>query len=658
MPGLFLLWLTSWGSLATAQQAVRPPRHATAIKPRPAARSIDFARSAHYPEWLQHPVLGGPSFDAFQRQPGNPIWRGKPPLEWPVNAFLFHDPVSTNLYAYIGAYPTGYIGGTASSRCIGMRSADGGLTWDSLGTMLSPDARLFDKNGHTPDVSVVYEAGRYHMVYDWGEADFNREGGLGYAWADKPEGPWHRAAEPLTRNSQLPPLLGRYRRTYAATLIRRRHDWLITGMMDDAPRAWALFVMTSPNPGGPYTDRKLVRCVDDPYFHPPLMEFFPSFIHNDTLYAPATSVALNRNSNTLFCVPLTAATDPLSWRLCQNGSLWHSDDVPSEYDGLWGQTFAGQVDSAGVFRVLFPSRDAQNRGTIGLAHRLWNQPLRSSGFIMSGHAGPSLSVVRRAYRRFRLETRFSLRGIARLLWQYSGLLGPDRATADATIGAAANRSYQAIEFADSTWQILNYSATGLRRVVQSGRTHTGQKRHIVIQRTKMGRIQINLNGQQIWKGTLPTPYGHEPPSSIGWWVEPRSHLTVARFVVSGAPAKSSLIFDATDALLGAGQERTEWLPQTQGFRSAPGYVATRPEATAKWNVPGRQFVLWSPRGPGYGLLSVCVDGKMMGTVALQSHNARPSAPVWTSQRLPSGNHAIQLRASQGPLVLDCLEACQ
>jgi len=61
---------------------------------------------------------------------------------------------------------------------------------------LQGDPALFDKGGHTPDATVVFDAGRYHMVYDWGTANFGEEGGLAYAWADHPEGPWHRAPEP------------------------------------------------------------------------------------------------------------------------------------------------------------------------------------------------------------------------------------------------------------------------------------------------------------------------------------------------------------------------------------------------------------------------------------------------------------------------------
>jgi hypothetical protein len=53
-------------------------------------------------------VLGDPSFDSFEHRAGNPIVRGKPPFNWPVNGFLFEDPKSGNWYAYIGHYLTGY----------------------------------------------------------------------------------------------------------------------------------------------------------------------------------------------------------------------------------------------------------------------------------------------------------------------------------------------------------------------------------------------------------------------------------------------------------------------------------------------------------------------------------------------------------------------
>ena len=58
---------------------------------------IDFALGQQADAWLRHDALGDPSFDNFERRPGNPIVRGKPPLNWPVNGFLFEDPKSWRL---------------------------------------------------------------------------------------------------------------------------------------------------------------------------------------------------------------------------------------------------------------------------------------------------------------------------------------------------------------------------------------------------------------------------------------------------------------------------------------------------------------------------------------------------------------------------------
>src|SRR5689334_9000279 len=95
------------------------------------ALSRDYANARYVDQWLRHPVYGDPSFDAFERMPGNPIHRGRPPFEWPVNGFFFPDPVSKNFYAYIGDYCEGYA--ARPSRCVLYRSSDAGHTWTNLG---------------------------------------------------------------------------------------------------------------------------------------------------------------------------------------------------------------------------------------------------------------------------------------------------------------------------------------------------------------------------------------------------------------------------------------------------------------------------------------------------------------------------------------------
>ncbi len=389
-----------------------------------AGETTDYAETQHAGDWLRHPVYGDPSFDAFERLPGNPIHRGAPPFEWPVNGFLFADPPSGRWYVFVGDYGKGYL--TPPSRCLVYRSADHGLSWTNLGVVLHGDPQMFDRGGHTPDVSVVYADGRYQMVYDWGEPDFNAEGGLAYAWAERPEGPWHRAPQPITRNSTLSKLSGRYQRTYAATLLRRKNDWLILAMMDHAPHSWALFAMTATKPEGPYSERRLVRQVEEDYFHPPLLEFFPAFEHDGFVCAPATSVALNRDFNALFRAPIEHAEDPSAWALVQCGSVWHSEDRDAEHFGIWGQTFSGFVDAQGTLQAMFPSRDAEGRGTINLAQRSWKEPLRKHGFVLSGHQGPSLTLLTRAYDDFAVNAELRLRGTLRLLLDYAAPLGRAR----------------------------------------------------------------------------------------------------------------------------------------------------------------------------------------------------------------------------------------
>ena len=101
---------------------------------------IDYATAPLREAWLRHPVLGDPSFDAFQRGAANPICRGAPPLEWPVNGFLFLDPVSGHRYAYVGHYAAGYaIGPGKESRCTVYRSTDDGRSWEHVGPIFADE---------------------------------------------------------------------------------------------------------------------------------------------------------------------------------------------------------------------------------------------------------------------------------------------------------------------------------------------------------------------------------------------------------------------------------------------------------------------------------------------------------------------------------------
>jgi|CZKM01.1.fsa_nt_gi hypothetical protein len=684
-----------------------------------AAAGVDYAESRHAGLWLQHPVYGGPSFDAFVHAPHNPLHRGAPPFEWPVNSFFFADPVSGHWYVYVGDYCEGYA--ARPSRCVLLRSTDRGQSWTNLGVVLQGSKEMFDQGGHTPDVSVVYAGGRYHMVYDWVEPDWSQLGGLAYAWAEKPEGPFRRAQQPITRNKELTPLLGRYQRTYAATLLRRKHDWMIVGMMDHAPNSWALFAMTAPNPEGPYGERVLLRNVEADGFHPPLLEFYPAFVHRGFVYAPATSVALNRNYNALFRAPLERAAEPGAWELVQNGAVWHAEDVENEAYGLWGQTFSGWVDGNGVLQAAFQSRDPKGMGTVNLAARPWNQPLRKSGFVMSGHQGPSLTLLRRAFAGYRLDARLRVRGTARLLVDYDGVLGPNRPDSDATLHPLALSRCDAVELTEQEWKVVRFGQAGEKTVLAFGARTGGetvevaldrkpggetsrvysvgarakepqrrderreesegegaQSNHLLVtdsQVTETGlslrpsrlcgltaipstaplRVSISLDGRAVWTGELP-PRHESGLSLLGIAVEPHSHLVVEKFTIQGKPQPAVVNYLFTEAILGAGGNAKDW-QELHGpeFRYGLAAVSKAPGARVKWNVEGGQFLLWSPRGPEFGKAQVKVDGRVLANIDLHAERLIPSQIAWKSPRLKVGCHAIALTATDGLLVVDSIE---
>jgi hypothetical protein len=618
-----------------------------------ASRATDFAQSSHVDDWLRHPVYGDPSFDSFERRPGNPIHLGLPPYEWPVNGFLFDDPVSKAWFVYVGDYGRGYM--TPPSRCLLFRSNDSGKTWVDLGVVLHGDPKMFDHGGHTPDVSVVYAEGRYHMVYDWGQLDFNQEGGLAYAWADRPEGPWHRALQPITRNSTLSKLDGRYQRTYAATLIRRSHDWLILGMMDSAPSSWALFAMTAVKPDGPYGERHIVRQVESNYYHPPLMEFFPAFTVGAWVYAPATSVALNRDFNALYRAPLEDADKPNAWTIDRNGSVWHSEDREEEFFGIWGQTFSGFVDGRGQLHAMFPSRDSQGRGTINLAERRFDRPLRTSGFILNGHQGPALTLLRQAYDDLSLKMAFTVRGAMSLLLDYAAPLGPNAPSSDATLHRLMSTRHVALEIGQSHWSLHQHGIGSEDQILGAGERRILE--HGSLELTRRGDLlEVRLDGKMIWKGELKAIGGLKSSGVLGLRVEAKSRLEVEKFEAGGNPRPASMAFLWTEALLGAGERSADWNEiANENFHYGGGVVSKSPTARVKWNVAGSGVRLWAPRGPAYGMATLLVDGKSVASVDFHAEHDEISQPLWTGSNIADGCHTVVLRGSEGRIPVDFLE---
>ena len=76
---------------------------------------------------------------------------------------------------------------------------------------------------------------------------------------------------------------------------------------------------------------------------------------------------------------------------------------------------------------------------------------------------------------------------------------------------------------------------------------------------------------------------------------------------------------------------------------------------AKWNFEGTGFVLWAPRGPGFGRAEALLDGLSLGVVDFKADAPQPSAPVLAKTDLPGMRHALKLRPVEGAIPADVLE---
>ena len=636
--------------------------------------TTDFADAANRELWMQHPVWGEPSFDSFKRLPGNPVHRGTPPYAWPVNGFLFEDPPTGHWYLYVGNYLDGYkLNDEHPSICTAFRSTDEGAHWEELGSIMEVGAHVYDGEVspvfHAPDVSVVYSDGLYHLCFDWttrnttwenaATPDPDSNNGVGYAWATRPEGPFTITRQPLATTRSQTPLLGKYRRLYASSLIRRAEDWLVLTLTDSGPYfGWALLGMTSDEAAGPYTAPLLLLHPETDRYHPPLLEFFPAFTHGDYVYMPATSVALNRNFQCLFRAPIEEAHRPGAWTLHQHGSLWHAEPVEHEAHGLWGQAFSGFVDAKGVLNVMFPSRDANGLGTINLASRPWSQPFRDRGFVVSGHRGPSLARTRHGGIPDGIEVHLKRKGAFALAWDMTGPMGADAPRSDASIHPGVRSSCSMLEFTETQWRMLYLDANWHENQIASGALGPPRDAMTIALDWKDGQCVFSLDGMQIWQGAASAGKG----GGFGMWASSFSVLEVSAFNVAGKlqPVPATLLY--TEALLGAAQGFVHWVRvESPLFRHGEGAVSRSgaEQARAKWNFQGRSAVLWAPRGPEFGSAEVFLDGKLVARLDFHAAEPEVSAPVLNLDDLPDGYHALLLAPlNGGSLPLDCLEALQ
>lgn len=631
------------------------------------SRVVDYADSKYNADWTHHPVFGEASFDSFERLPGNPVCRGNAEFKWPVNGSLFKDPVSGDWFLYVGWYMDGYVTiPETPSHCRVYRSKDKGRTWQDCGKPIAEmGSHLFDGEisplWGAPDVAVCYKDGRYYMSFDWHTKDVTWANmmtidpkvntGAACAVSDSPEGPF----QPITayvKTREMIPLNGKYRRVYASTIIPRKNDWIALTMSDSwSCFGWSLIGQTAPNPEGPWTAPKLLLHPQLDRYYPQLIEFFPQFIYDGYIYAPGTSVAGNRNYQAVFRVPIEKAMDSDAWSLYQDGSVWHSEPVESEYEGIWGQAFSGFVDKDGMFNVMFPSRDSQSRGTINLARRPWNHPLRKRGFMVSGHIHPSMTVLRHDTLLKHLSAKLEIHGTVQIMWNHSGPFAPDQPKALCGLHPIMRSSYDAIELSQTAWALIRYDKVGKRTEIASGQLADSHERTVDLKMDGKN-LTVTIDGNARWSGPFESTKGR-----IGLWVEPYSSVKAEKFIVDGDVSETTMAFLYTEGLICAAQDLADWDEvRDDTFRYGVGAISKSDAVEVKWNFTGDGFALWAPTGPGYGKGELLLNGKHLAKIDFHAPSNATSHMLYQKRGLSHGQYGVKLRVVEGSIPVDVFEA--
>ena len=689
-----LLTATATSAAAAAASAAA----SAAGAPSGANAAIDLALAANALAFLQHPVCGGPSYDALEFFAGNPVYSGSGSLPWVVNGFLYPMSADARQQSILaGEYGSGYAG---HSQMRALWSEDGGATWAVGPVVVAPNASLYDHGGLTPDGSAVVDGNTTHIVYDWGNLGgpgAEVDGGLGYA-AGPARGPFARSPVPIVQQStEAPqPLLPQYRMVYGGTLFRRAADWLVLAAMsttDNAGGTWGMCCLTNPNadpdpaaPGANWSQPKLLLVPQSATWHASPTEFYPAFSGGDDgfVYAPSTGLAgPNRNYQLVWRARLEDAHLPEAWEVLHDGSAFHWEGRPGQ-PSIWGQTFSAFVDrAAGRLRIMYPALSGAGIGSMNLASAPWvpapddsgsgSIGQRDSGFWLSAPPGASAIALTSGALGAAAEldvTAVLVGGGFSLLWNHNAPFGANAHPFPSNIAAATlcNATAFAVTGSSGEWQLLSLpparSATGACTpvVVASGANCTvasdGAPLRLQVSQSAAGLVDVRCGGAAVVAGAPAAPAGGA--AALGGrtaLLASGSALNVSSFVVASgwlAPPLPPLALLAVEGMLGAANTGGGWAADsTPGrWRFGGGFVcsagASDCEHAAKFNFVGSRVSLWAPRGlPGAGTVSVSVDGAAPESVDISGPAPAPSAEVWSSAPLTPGRHALVVRANAG-----------
>lgn len=656
----------------------------------PLAWGIDLALSSNAAAFLQHSVVGGPSYDAFAFSPSNPVYSGSGYWPWVVNGFYYElQPGNTTSQCIMaGEYPSGYFEGAHPARMRALYSDDDGVTFTVGPIVVAGNASLYDKGGHTPDGSVVVEGSLTHIVYDWATPT-NSDGGLGYA-SGPSRGPFVRSPTPLVSESTMPLLpQPQYRRVYGGTLLRRSDsDWIVLAAISTAHNGggtWGLCCLSAPSADGPWSEPALLLTPQSSGWHAHPTEFYPAFTDGSGfVYAPATSISSNRNYQLIWRAPLSSAHLPNAWEVLSDGSAFHWDGQPGT-GSIWGQTFSAFVDPVGVLRVMFPSLSASSVGSLNVATVPWipvqsgggSIGQRAAGFFVSAPVVDSFTLTTGS-----LGAEMSLSVVAAasgpalafsLVWTSSGPVGADtwpfpggmdaRTGCDLTTLALSTTGFRLLSLPPGNGCVARAVtiATGPSCALISG-----APQQLFVVQSATGLVNISCDGTAaVLNAQVQRPGGATSlVGRAGIYAASGTAVNVTSFsVLSGwldAPPPFTLL--AVDAMTGAGNLAAGWRKDTREslWRFGDGLVCDASsdcEHTAKWNFAGVGVVLWAPRGiAGTGNVTLSIDGGLQETIDLSADSLTPSAPVWVSSALTAGRHALTVMAAGAvALPIDSIE---
>jgi hypothetical protein len=623
----------------------------------------DYALLSNKNSWSHDYAFGSPSWDTFERFPNNPIYRGRKGMEWPVNGFLFSDPMSVNWYLYIGEYKENYkVDKDTTSQdfnCVIYKSADRGKTWNKIGDLFPANLLCYDSiKIQAPDIMVTYSSGKYHMVFDWVSDHFNwnnaKLSGIGYAVADRPEGPFVVSKDPVKINTQFKqkPLLNRYWRMYAPMIVRRKNDWLLAYMMDTspAPSGWVLAVSTASQPEGPYSNAEIMLNVEKKTNYPPLMEYYPAFTQDGYIYFPATSVSINRNYQSIYRVKTEEATYADKYELFRAGSLWHSLNVENEYAGIWGQTFTGFIDHNDSIYVMFPSKDSNNYGTINLARASWKQLQRPRGFNLTASEGNSFSYIKNPTDVESIDIEFKLDGTMHLIWDFHSPLDILNGWGKFSL-EQSDAAYKEIEIKKTGWKIKVFERGRPTCIIDSGKIEKlGINKNNLSLKKNNGKYILSINNEKCWEGAL-----QNNPGIVGLSLDPHSYLYVDRFGMYGRPTKGFVTYGFYRALVDAGNKNSDWdFKKDTNFLYGKGVISKKDSSFVKWNFDGKGFELFSPKGPLFGTINISLDGKLLKNISLKNPGEMKSSSIFKLSGLSMGRHAVYIKSLDGLLPVDCI----